>query len=142
MTTRSVPAQKRHRPPVPVPPAIEAEVRAFAAELTAAYGRRFRRNARLKHQVAILFVQSLPPQPGRAGRPGLGDVTEAARLLAVLRQSHPKWPAKRIWREIYARCIAGWNAMGTSERRAEAFLLHSRVRWRLYARKRRARQKR
>ena len=133
------PARKRRRPPLPLPPVIEARVRAFALELAEAHRGAFRRNPRLKRRVASLLVRCLPPLPRRAGRPGLTDVSEALRAHASLRRAHPQWSPKRLWREVYRRCVAGWEVMGDVERREESFLLHQRCRWRLDARKRSAR---
>jgi hypothetical protein len=68
-------------------------------------------------------------------------VTPAIRLLDELRRAHPERSLKEIWRQIYRERYLEYTTLPLIERRSEEDQLHRQVCWRLYARRRRRRQK-
>jgi hypothetical protein len=135
------PAKRRCRStPVPLPPELQSRLRRFAAELIEHHGDVFKNDSEIKSRVAAMLRRYLPPWPRRGGRPGFVSVTLAIRLHGEIKWAHPEWSNKKIWDEVYRRSIPRWEVLSTIERRTEADWLHSRVRWRLCARRRKHRK--
>src|SRR5262249_42875376 len=95
----------------------------------------------MKTRVSAMLRRLLPPR-SRPGRPDFATVTAAIGLHAELKRSSPESSPKEIWKEIYRRLIPQWDNLRRIERRQEADELRKRVRWRLYARRRKHREPR
>ena len=130
--------RRRRWPRAPIPPELEAEIRTVADGLLERHGDLFSRDPRLKARVAAELRRRLPPQPGRRG---YATVTAAIKLHHEIQRSHPQWASKQIWKQIYVALIPNWATLGATERRTEADQLHRQARWRLSARRRRARRR-
>jgi hypothetical protein len=131
------PKRRRRRKRETLPAELERLVLDSAARLVDEFGPMFTSNRRLKHRLARLLASVLPPRRW-PGRPGFVKVTAAIRLRDKLRRSHPNKSAKWVWRRIYLAVIPGYDTLPLPERQTAEDWLRSRVRWRLYARRRAA----
>jgi hypothetical protein len=126
--------RKQHR--IRIRKEIRQAVLEFAGRLRAEFGGDFAARRMLKRDVGRLLAAQLPPDPRPPGNPGYAAVTDAIRLLAKLRRSHPDKSHKEIWRQIYREIIPRYDDLLRIERLAEEHQLHSRVCGRLYKRRR------
>jgi hypothetical protein len=89
---------------------------------------------------ASRFLRSLLPPHRRRGRPGLGSVTVAIRLLNRFKRQHPEEKPEQIWKRIYPAAIPGYDAMSELEQNDARHVLRERVRWRLRPGRKRKRE--
>ena len=138
----SAPPERRRRASNPrrgsasvIPPELQIRIHSFAVELIEHHGDAFS-DPEMKNRIAGLLRRGLPPRSRRPGRPGFAIVSAAIGLHAELKRSSPESSPKEIWKEIYRRLIPKWDDLSRIERRTEAEELRRRVRWRVYARRR------
>jgi hypothetical protein len=123
-----------------VPDLLREEVISFGRLLAELFGPALTANPGLKFAAARLFAAQLPPLPRPPGRPGYKQVNEAIRLREEATRLHPERSHKQIWQAVYPTVIFGYHSLPAPERRDAEDQLRQRVRWRLSARRRRAKK--
>jgi hypothetical protein len=121
----------------PLPAAVRKEITRVARQVSWQHRALFMSDPKLKDRAARLLRSLLPPKPRRRGRPGIGSVTTAIRLLRKFRKQFPVEPWAKIWQRVYVEAIPSYAGMNTTEQKDAKQILRERVRWRMRATRRR-----
>jgi hypothetical protein len=115
ITPRETPRRQHQR--VVIPAELTKEMCKIARRLRGKFASLFVADRRLKRSVARLLETQLPPRGRRRGRPGFPKVTQALRMFADLRRSHPGEPAQVLWSLVLPYRHKGYGTMKPAEQR-------------------------